>query len=56
MDCCTNVGTGTLRQREPCLEQFRNWCRPKRQAFSWFSPKENHTSRSFSVHGNCELL
>jgi hypothetical protein len=25
-----------------------------RQAFSWFSPKENHTSRSFSVHSNCE--
>src|SRR5271170_7151719 len=24
------------------------------QAFSWFSPKENHTSRSFSVHSNCE--
>ena len=36
------------------LQQFRNWCRPKRQAFSWFSPKENHTSRSFSVHSNCE--
>ena len=36
------------------LEQFRNWCRPKLQAFSWFSPKENHTSRSFSVHSNCE--
>src|ERR1700691_3783860 len=26
----------------------------KRQAFSWFSSKENHTSRSFSVHSNCE--
>ena len=22
------------------LEQFRNWCRPKRQAFSWFSPRK----------------
>ena len=36
------------------IEQFRNWCRPKRQAFSWFSLKENHISRSFSVHSNCE--
>ena len=36
------------------LEQFRNWCRPKRQAFSWFSLKENHSSRSLSDHSNCE--
>jgi hypothetical protein len=35
-------------------EQFRNWCRSKRQAFSWFSPKENHSSRSLSDHSNCE--
>ena len=35
--------------------QFRNGCRPKRQAFSWFSSRENHTSRSFSVHSNCEI-
>ena len=34
--------------------QFRNWCRPKRQAVSWFSSKENHTSRSLSGHRNCE--
>ena len=26
----------------------------ERQVFSWFSPKENHSSRSFSVHSNCE--
>ncbi len=26
----------------------------ERQAFSWFSPKENHTSRSLSDHSNCE--
>ena len=38
------------------VEQFRNWCRPKRQAFSWFSPKENHTSRSLSGHRNCKTL
>ena len=36
------------------LEQFRNWCRPKQQAFSWFSPRENHPSRSLSDHSNCE--
>jgi len=36
------------------LEQFRNWCRPERQAFSWFSSKENHTSPSLSGHSNCE--
>jgi hypothetical protein len=29
-------------------KQFRNGCRPKRRAFSWFSPKENHTSRLLS--------
>ena len=23
---------------------FRNWCRPKPRIFSWFSPKENHSS------------
>jgi hypothetical protein len=23
---------------------------------SWFSPKENHTSRTLSGHGNCETL
>src|ERR1700733_13890879 len=26
----------------------------KRSSFSWFSPKENHTSRSLSGHSNCE--
>src|SRR5271168_2372276 len=26
----------------------------ERQAFSWFSPKENHSSRSLSGHSNCE--
>ncbi len=40
--------------RDPIPRQFRNWCRPKRLAFSWFSPKENHTSRSLSAHSNCE--
>src|SRR5271170_7527528 len=38
------------------LKQFRNWCRPKREAFSWFSLKENHTSRFLRCHSNCELL
>jgi RND family efflux transporter MFP subunit len=36
------------------LQRFRNWCRPKARTFSWFSPKENHSSRSLSGHGNCE--
>jgi mono/diheme cytochrome c family protein len=36
------------------LWQYRNWCRPKLQAFSWFSSEENHTSRSPSGHSNCE--
>jgi hypothetical protein len=27
------------------LELFRNWCRPKPCHLSWFSPKENHSSR-----------
>src|SRR5271154_4605787 len=26
----------------------------ERQAFSWFSPKENHSTRSLSDHSNCE--
>jgi hypothetical protein len=43
-------------QLEWWLELFRNWCRPERYAFSWFSSKENHTSRSLSGHSNCELL
>jgi len=54
--------TGVLRVRQDQmvqlkdvrLEQFRNGCRPKRQTFSWFSPKENHTSPSLSGHSNCE--
>ncbi len=36
------------------FKQFRNWCRSKRQAVSWFSLKENHTSRSLSGRSNCE--
>src|SRR6202012_377762 len=36
------------------LKQFRNGCRPKPLLFSWFSPKENHTSRSFSDHSDYE--
>jgi hypothetical protein len=36
------------------LERFHSGCRPKRKTFSWFSPKENHTSRSLYGHGNCE--
>ncbi len=36
------------------LKQLRDWGRPKRQAFSWFSPKENYTSRSLSGNSNCE--
>ena len=30
--------------RSMALWQYRNWFRPKLQAFSWFSSKENHTS------------
>jgi sortase A len=36
------------------LEEFRNWCKPKRQGLSWFSLKENHSSRSLPDHSNCE--
>jgi hypothetical protein len=36
------------------LQRFRNWCRPKPKTFSWFSPKENHSSRSLSGHSNWE--
>jgi hypothetical protein len=28
------------------LERFHSRCRTKQRTFSWFSPKENHTSRS----------
>src|SRR6202167_3990134 len=42
--------------RAAAVDQFCNWCRSKRQAFSWFSPKENHTSRSLSGHSNCETV
>ena len=28
------------------LQRFRNWCGPKPKTFSWFSSKENHSSRS----------
>ena len=34
-----SVTTGTVRAQIG-LEQFRNWCRPKQQVFSWFSIKE----------------
>src|SRR5271156_4801447 len=30
------------------LTRFRNGCRPKPRVFSWFSPRENHSSRSLS--------
>src|ERR1700677_4731285 len=36
------------------VKRFRNWCRPKRQALSWFSLKENHSSRLLPDHSNCE--
>ena len=26
--------------QRPPLEQFRNWCRPKRYALTWFSPRK----------------
>src|ERR1700722_18818182 len=35
-------------------KQFRNGRKSKLQAFSWFSPRENHSSRSLSDHSNCE--
>jgi hypothetical protein len=50
----TSPRAGAPRSRHPRLERFRNWCRPKRRPFSWFSSKENHTSRSLSGHSNCE--
>jgi hypothetical protein len=34
--------------------QFRNWCTPKPQFFSWFFLKENHSSPLLQEHGNCE--
>jgi DNA-directed RNA polymerase subunit beta' len=46
-----NVQEGKrLRAREPS-ERFRNGPGPKRQTLTWFSPEENHTSRSLSVPG-----
>jgi hypothetical protein len=36
------------------LKRFRNWCRPKRNSLSWFSLKENHSSRTFWDHSNCK--
>ncbi len=36
------------------LKQFRNWCRPKPPAFTWFSLKENHSSLLLPDHSNCE--
>src|SRR5580704_9029319 len=33
-----------------CLQRFR----PKPRTFSWFSLKENHSSRSLSGYRNCE--
>ncbi len=44
-----------VRVRSPRrLEHFRNWCRPKQPAFTWFSLKENHTSLLLSDHRDCE--
>src|SRR5580658_8139730 len=40
--------------RQCAVKRFRNWFRPKPRVFSWFSPKENHSSRSLSGHSNCE--
>jgi hypothetical protein len=45
---------GAAESRNHRCKHFRNWCRSKRLAFSWFSPKENHTSRPLSRHINCE--
>jgi hypothetical protein len=36
------------------LQRFSNWCRPKRRSLSWFSLKENHSSRTFWDHSNCQ--
>ena len=33
---------------------FRDCCKRKRQALSWFSLKENHSSRSLPDHSDCE--
>jgi len=33
---------------------FRDWCRSKRPALSWFSLKENHSSRSLPNRSHCE--
>jgi hypothetical protein len=49
----TLQGSEHIAQMTRCA-QFRNWCRPKRPALSWFSLKQNHTSRSLPRHRNCE--
>jgi hypothetical protein len=41
-------------EQKSSRKQFRNCCRPKQQAFSWFSPNENHASPPLSGHRNCE--
>jgi outer membrane protein insertion porin family len=45
-----------LNRRCKTLRQVRDWFRSKRLAFSWFSPKENHTSRLLPGHRNCEAV
>jgi hypothetical protein len=51
-----NRGTFYLRSSlvEARYSIFRNWCRPKLPTITWFSLKENHTSRSLVDHSNCE--
>ena len=36
------------------VERFRNWCRPKSPRLTWFSARENHSSRFLLDHSNCE--
>src|ERR1700677_730519 len=36
------------------LQRLGNWWRPKPKSFSWFSSKENHSSRILTDQSNCE--
>jgi hypothetical protein len=36
------------------LKRFHTWCRSNRQTFSWFSLRENHTSRYSGGHSGGE--
>src|ERR1700722_886502 len=37
-------------------KQFHNSCKRKGRRFSWFSPEENHASRTLWSHNKCEIV